>query len=458
MRSLTIVLVLLLSFPALAQPHALTSADPDGAGPLPAAERLEGRLVIDFQGSPTVAELALWGALYGLRPVPTSPHGLKHGLTVVEVEEGRMADLLSRLAADPIVECVSPDYVVHSAATPTDSGEGPEWDTEPAKSFPNDPLFKYQWHLNMVGAKKAWKQASGEGVTIALLDTGVAYKTQGRVEAAEDLAQTEFVKGYDFVNQDPDAVDDNGIGTHLAGTLAQSTHNDLGVAGLAYKAKIMPLKVLDQRGSGTFSAIADAVRFAADNGADILTMGFGSSADHELLYNSLMYARQKGCLLVAAGGVNGGSHPGYPADYEEVLGVGSVGRDGRVTRYSNGGVDMVAPGGYGSEGQGIFQNTFHRNRPSRQGYLWHAGSNCAAAHVVGAAALVMSKGVKDPDRVREILLSTADKKKDKKSYGAGILRADKAIGKASQTTEGVGISWVLSLLLLGWLGWRARRG
>lgn len=452
MRCLTCLLLLMLLSPSWAE---TTWSDPDGSGPLPAAERVAGRLVVDLKGTPTAADLALWGALHDLSPVATSVHGLKHGLVVVEVEEARVPELLERLSADPLVECVAPDYIVHSTAM--EMSNSLEESPEPSKSFPNDPLFKYQWHHDMVGARKAWKKASGEGVTIALLDTGVAYTSKGSVERAEDLAETRFVKGYDFINDDPEPVDDNGIGTHMAGTLAQSTNNNLGVAGLAYKASLMPVKVLDARGSGSFSGIADGILFAADNGADILTMGFGSSSDHELLHKTLMYAHEKGCLLVAAGGVSGGSHPGYPADYEEVLSVGSVGRDGRVTRYSNGGVDMVAPGGYGSEGQGILQNTFHRHRPSRGGYLWHAGSNCAAAHVVGAAALVMSQGVKDPAQVRQLLLSTADKRKDKKSYGAGILRADKAVAKASGAHGKSSCPWLLSLFLgLGLWVWARR--
>src|SRR5262249_20640585 len=108
--------------------------------------------------------------------------------------------------------------------------------TPQTKGFPNDPKYKYQWHLQQIHVADTWKAAQGEGVIVAVIDTGVA--------KVPDLAQTEIVPGYNFVDNTPDATDDHGHGTHVAGTIAQSTNNGVGVAGVAFKAKIMPTKAL----------------------------------------------------------------------------------------------------------------------------------------------------------------------------------------------------------------------
>ena len=129
--------------------------------------------------------------------------------------------LLDKLRASSLsqdTEAIEPNYIYHVSVAP------------------NDPQYSKQWHLHNIHAEQAWEQNRGKGVTVAIIDTGVS--------KVPDLAQTEFVKGYDFVNDKINADDDNGHGTHVAGTVAQSTNNNYGVAGIAYEAKIMPLKVL----------------------------------------------------------------------------------------------------------------------------------------------------------------------------------------------------------------------
>ena len=143
--------------------------------------------------------------------------------------------------------------------------------------WPPKPSYfaDYPWFLNetaeLIGATRMWEMGyTGEGVVVAVIDTGVTYKDYGSgrkaFKAVPDLAQTEIVEGYDFVNNRKLALDDHGHGTHVAGTIAQSTHNGIGVAGVAFKAKIMPLKVLSARGFGNVADIAEAVRFAAKTG------------------------------------------------------------------------------------------------------------------------------------------------------------------------------------------------
>ncbi|MCK5005449.1 MAG: S8 family serine peptidase, partial [Candidatus Aminicenantes bacterium] len=127
---------------------------------------------------------------------------------------------------------------------------------------PNDPYYTYQWHMTIIDMENAWDLSTGSGVTIAVIDTGVK-------QSLEDLAGTNFTAGWDFVNNDNDPTDDEGHGSHVAGTIAQTTNNGAGVAGIAYNATIMPVKVLDKRGSGSFDDIADGIYWATDNGADV---------------------------------------------------------------------------------------------------------------------------------------------------------------------------------------------
>jgi serine protease len=121
----------------------------------------------------------------------------------------------------------------------------------------------------MVGAEAAWERARGKDVIVAVIDTGVAAKDSPRGKRARDFGQTRFARGYDFVHDDEDPYDDQGHGTHVAGTVAESTNNHEGVAGLAFEATILPLKVLSSQGSGTTTDVADAIRYAADKGARV---------------------------------------------------------------------------------------------------------------------------------------------------------------------------------------------
>ena len=129
-----------------------------------------------------------------------------------------------------------------------------------AFEIPNDPMYNKQWNLRSINVESAWNETKGSGTTVAIIDTGIS--------PVADLKETKFVPGYDFVNDRAEAFDDNGHGTHVAGTVAQSTNNNYGVAGIAYEAALMPLKVLGGSGGGTVSDIAEAIKFAADNGAD----------------------------------------------------------------------------------------------------------------------------------------------------------------------------------------------
>ena len=168
-------------------------------------------------------------------------------------------------------------------------------------------MYKHQWHFDMVNAEDAWLRTQGEGVVVAVIDTGVSpgklpSGQSSRWKRVPDLKETGFVDGWNFVDNNNDPSDGNGHGTHVAGTIAQSTNNGFGVAGLAPKAKIMPIKVLSDRGSGTVADIANGIRFAADHGAKVINMSLGGGLYSSTLARAVKYAHDKGVVVACAAG------------------------------------------------------------------------------------------------------------------------------------------------------------
>jgi serine protease len=255
-------------------------------------------------------------------------------------------------------------------------------------------------------------------VIVAVLDTGIAYEDYRGFVQAPDLAQTLFVPGYDFVNDDAHPNDDQGHGTHITGTLAQSTNNDKGVAGIAYGCSIMPVKVLGEDGVGDYFDIARAIYFATDHGARVINMSLGSPDTSTTIEEAMAYAFGQGVTIVCAAGneFEEGNAPSYPAAYNDYcIAVGAVRYDDTRSYYSNTGsyIDVVAPGGdllvdQNGDGypDGILQQTFTID-PSDFGYYFFQGTSSATPHVSGVAALLVSHGVTDPNAVRVAIEGTA---------------------------------------------------
>lgn len=308
----------------------------------------------------------------------------------------------------------------------------------------NDPLYDLQWHLqSKSGANKgtanvapAWSRASGKGVTVAVVDTGVR-------RDGNDLASSRITAGYDFVNDDSDPDDDHGSGhgTHIAGTIAQSTDNDKGAAGVAPRAKIMPVKVLNSAGVGSYSDVIDGIIYAVDHGADVLNLSLSGNTYSQALCDAVADAADE-AVVVAATGNEGVTSVSYPAACDEAVGVGAVRYDGTLAPYSNSGdeVDLVAPGGDSSRdqnGDGYEDSILQQTRNGGTwGYWWFEGTSMAAAHVSGVAALVLDV---EPDaNVPKILKSTARDAGAADRYGAGIVDAAAAVDAAQPQAKGQG--------------------
>ncbi|WP_373481239.1 S8 family peptidase [Geminocystis sp.] len=299
------------------------------------------------------------------------------------------------------VEYIEPNYIYHSL------------------EVPNDPAYTQQWNLRSINIEQAWDETKGEGIAVAVIDTGVT--------KVPDFDQTQFVEGYDFVNNRVDAQDDVGHGTHVAGTIAQSTNNNYGVAGIAYKAKIMPLKVLGVSG-GSVADIAEAIRFAADNKADVINMSLGGGGDSQLMRDAIKYAHDKGVVIIAAAGNENRNSASFPARYPEVISVAATDSIGEKAPYSNfgAGIDISAPGG--SQTGKIIQETITGDN-QKTAFIGFQGTSMASPHVAGVAALIKSTGIENPDEVREILVKSARKieKDPLNHYGAGQLDAAKSV-------------------------------
>ena len=281
--------------------------------------------------------------------------------------------------------------------------------------------FLAEWGVN---APDAWVNVAaagrigGAGVKIAVLDTGVAYSNRGRFRRSPDLSKSSFIKGYDFVDGKNYPVDHNGHGTHVASTIAEATNNGVALTGLAYGAKIMPVRVLDSHGEGDATVIARGVRYAAKKGAHIinLSLEFPSdvrSSEIPELIDALDYAHRKGVFVVGASGNEAHASIAYPARARYVVSVGATTEHGCLSDFSNDGrgLDLVAPGGGAdaqlngdphcnpltTAGNDIYQLTFLGSSPRRFGLpSGYEGTSMATPHVSATAALIIASGVLGP--------------------------------------------------------------
>ncbi len=374
------------------------------------------------------------------------------GLKRLKIPKGKtVAEMVEIYKRNPNVEYAEPNFIAS------------------ASMLPSDEHYDLQWHMDNpdyggINMETAWDISQGDGVVVAVIDTGVAYEdyqdigvpigrsgkyTSITYQQAPDLASTSFVAGYDFVNDDAHPNDDEGHGTHVSGTIAQSTNNGEGTAGIAFNASIMPVKVLDSRGSGTHYDIANGIYFAADNSADVINMSLGGAAGSDTLEAAVAYAHGKGVSIVCSSGNDGSATVvGYPAAYNAYcIAVGATRYDEEVTYYSNGGdsLDLTAPGGDTGVDQnvdgyvdGVLQQTFG-DSPTDFGYWFYQGTSMAAPHVSGVAALLIAHDVATtPDAIREVLQSTAEDKGGEgwdPAYGYGIVDAAAALNYEPEPNE-----------------------
>lgn len=314
----------------------------------------------------------------------------------VAVPAGQEVGSASALARRPDVAWAQPDYLRRADLTP------------------NDPRFPEQWALTKIQAPAAWDTTIGSSsVIVAVLDTGIDLRHP-------DL-QGRLAPGRNFLQPEAPPADDSGHGTHMAGAIAATINNNLGIAGVASGVSLMPVKVLDSSGTGRDSVVAAAMHWAVDNGARIINMSFGGPEVSPIATEAVAYAAGRGAVIVVAAGNDATTAARYPAAIEPAIAVAAVtSRDTRA-QFSNFGpwIDLSAPG------VGIL-STFWDGAST---YRSTSGTSAAAALVSGVAALVLSAnpGLTSA-QVGTILRDTADPAAP--GLGAGRVNAVRAVAAA----------------------------
>jgi serine protease len=364
-----------------------------------------------------------------------------------------MASALRRLRTQRGVAWAVPDYRASIAGGLIPDDEG--------TSHHPGGWAELQW--NFVGefgvnAPEAWANVAadgapgGKGVVVAVLDTGVAYANRGPFRRSPDFSRYTFVKGYDFVAKNPYPNDRNGHGTFVAATIAEATNNHYGLTGLAFAARIMPVRVLDSAGEGEASTIAEGVYFAVRHHAQVINLSLEFSpgvtaSDIPELISALNFAHRHNVLVVAAAGNEGHTAIAYPARAPNVVSVGASTEHGCLADYSNdgAGLTLVAPGGGADAnlpgdpncfpekppGRDIYQVTFTGSSYTKFGLpSGYEGTSMATPHVAATAALIIASGVlgrhPTPAQITARLKATARKLGgggDERLYGAGLVNA-----------------------------------
>jgi serine protease len=449
---------------------------------------------------PTIAAAALTAALLALaapaaaRTGVAPAHGFAPHQLVVKFAGDRRGQTVAlpkgvgvragarALRRSPEVAYAEPNYVATASAAPeseipNDSGSL-EGVAEVASAFGGWALR--QWNFldwegvstpglptspGGIDAVGAWRhleeegRPGAEGEVVAILDTGVAYRSKGsRYLRSPDFTSGQFAKGYDFVGHDRLPLDTNGHGTHVAGTIAEKTNNGTGLTGLAYRARLMPIRVLDERGVGYASVIAKGIRFAIAHHADVINMSFNFECGQAVpvVDEALREAYAKGIVTVASGGnldLSGRAPAGAktcvsdPATGPRVIGVGGTTEGGCLGNYSLAGtaIDLVAPGGGIPEAgcpsvlaRPIYQVTLRKDTtnefsiPSN-----YVGTSMAAAHVSGVAAMVLASGVlgRQPTPKARVQAVTRRLRKTSRSLGLPATQQGAGLIDAGAATD-----------------------
>lgn len=403
---------------------------------LAAAQAASVPVVVDLEDGLTLEEARAATGLPGLDWV--HERSVDEALGVAQVDAGQVDAVLDRLAGVALVEVAERPVQMQ------------------ALGFPNDPLYERQWNLRAIGAPTGWRAGSGDGVTVAVIDTGVT--------RVADLEDTVILDGYSFVLGEPGWTDGNGHGTHVAGTIAQSTNNGLGVAGIAPQARILPIKALSAQGFGMSPWIASAIDEAADQGAQVINLSLGGGYSG-VIANAVKKAHERGVIVVAAAGNSGREGVGYPGALPEVIGVSAVGPSDTLAPYSSWGEGVVlsAPGGDKRKTDGgILQDTV--DGKGGHAFKEYQGTSMASPHVAGAAAVLLSQSGGDTALTRRVLLETAQDLGPKgfdTKFGHGRLDLAAAVRAVALQRNGLlfGLGAILALMLASLGGARgAQRG
>jgi len=373
---LYIILILPLGRVSPASAHGLTHGEEI------AAQIVSGELIVGMKSSASIIQLSLPAGA----EIARASHQLNRlNAVVLKVPSGQEAAYVQKLLDSPGVQYAEPNYLVTIAAI-----------------TPDDPLWPQQYGPTHIQAQDAWTLTTGtSSVTVAIIDSGI---DRNHPEFAGRISS-----GYDFIDGDTDPQDECGHGTHVSGIIAASGNNAMGIAGMAWNVKIMPVRVLNGYCFGSTSDIAEALVWASERGARVINLSLGTSAPSTLMENGVYFAYAHGAAIFAAAGNAGFPTIFYPAAYPQVMAVGATDINDLHADFSNTGtaLDLMAPGSdiLSTTPYGPFYYETLLGTSRQFGTL--SGTSMAAAHASGAAALLASMPQFDtPDKIYEALTGT----------------------------------------------------
>jgi thermitase len=383
-------------------------------------------LVKQRSGSAAIKSLST----FGVRPMAVGRSLSGLGWQKLSVPAGRVGEALSALRGDPAVLAASPNFVRKAIVPKFADVDVPGiFDTLfpglTAGAVPNDPLFKKQYAPQRVKAPEAWGASKGSGSVVAVVDTGVDLEHP-------DL-KDHLVGGWNTVANSADAKDDHGHGTHCAGIAAALANNKEGIVGVAPEATIMPVKVLAGDGSGSDETVASGIIWAADHGANVISLSLGGSGESQVLGEAVAYALKKGAAVVAAMGNDGTNEKSYPAAYHGVIAVGATDSKDKVASFSQWG-DWISVSAPGVSVLSTFP-TYHvamNDYGFPMTYASLDGTSMATPAVSGAVAIMRARfKALDPAQIKGKLEKTTDKVSGQadfdEHYGFGRINVLQAI-------------------------------
>lgn len=388
------------------------------------------RVIVKLKPGANSNEISNLQAQIGVTKVSTAS---QLGIDIWQIPSGTVEKIISTYKNDPRFEYIEPDYIItlEDVEKPSSATESSEKIT-PQATTPNDPGYSQLWGLNNIGqsggkadadidAPEAWDiQKGNQNLVIGVIDTGVDYNHPDLVgniwtnpgEIAGDRIDNDRngyiddVRGWDFAYNDNNPMDGHGHGTHVSGTIAGKGNNSVGVTGVAWNAKIMPLKMFDDTGSGgsTSNAIL-AINYATAKGVKLTNNSWGGGGYSQALYDAINTAGQRGALFIASAGNssrNTDTTPSYPASYNlaNIISVASTTRTDGLSSFSNYGATTVDLGAPGSDIYSTLPNSSYGTK---------SGTSMASPHVTGAAALLWSQNPTwTAQQVKNKLMQTTD--------------------------------------------------
>lgn len=352
-----------------------------------ASHYYENEIVVTFENPPTVQEMKQIESKLSCDPAKKIANTY-----IFHSDKMTMQELKSYFQDHWKPNYVEPHYLYMT--NDTTNFENPE--------IPNDLLFsEYQWNLPIIETNRGWQLTKGSNdVIVAVVDTGVDINHP-------DL-KGRLLKGYNVIDPNKDPVDDVGHGTHVAGIISATVNNNEGIAGMMWGGKLLPVKALDNTGSGTTYSVAQGIIWAVDQGAKVINLSLGNYADAQFLHDAIKYAYDRDVVVIAATGNDNTERPGYPAAYPEVLSVSATDYNLNRASFSNYGdyIDVMAPG-----------ESIASTYPDNQ-YAALSGTSMASPHVAALAGLIRSinpelKNTEVMEIIRNNVIDLGDSGRDK---------------------------------------------